>query len=77
MLEVLKADHPQSVRHVFYRMTDPHLMWTAEAEAMPAHLLRQLLRDELDALIPERELRAIKVAEESEREFITSMAGAF
>lgn len=23
--EVLKADHPQSVRHVFYRMTDPRL----------------------------------------------------
>src|SRR5688572_25171208 len=23
--EVLEADHPQSVRHVFYRMTDPRL----------------------------------------------------
>lgn len=25
ILEVLAADHPQSVRHVFYRMTDPRL----------------------------------------------------
>lgn len=25
ILEVLQADHPQSVRHVFYRMTDPRL----------------------------------------------------
>jgi len=25
ILDVLKADHPQSVRHVFYRMTDPRL----------------------------------------------------
>lgn len=25
IIAVLKADHPQSVRHVFYRMTDPRL----------------------------------------------------
>lgn len=25
MLNVLRADHPQSVRHVFYRMTDPKI----------------------------------------------------
>lgn len=25
IIEVLKADHPQSVRHIFYRMTDPRL----------------------------------------------------
>jgi hypothetical protein len=25
IFDVLKADHPQSVRHVFYRMTDPRL----------------------------------------------------
>src|SRR6266571_3511253 len=25
IIEVLRADHPQSVRHVFYRMTDPRL----------------------------------------------------
>ena len=25
IVEVLRADHPQSVRHVFYRMTDPRL----------------------------------------------------
>ena len=25
ILEVLRADHPQSVRHIFYRMTDPRL----------------------------------------------------
>ncbi len=26
IVEVLRADHPQSVRHVFYRMTDPRLV---------------------------------------------------
>ena len=25
MLEILADDHPQSVRHMFYRMTDPTL----------------------------------------------------
>src|SRR6266478_3106773 len=25
ILDVLRVDHPQSVRHVFYRMTDPRL----------------------------------------------------
>lgn len=25
IIDVLRADHPQSVRHVFYRMTDPRL----------------------------------------------------
>lgn len=25
ILDVLAGDHPQSVRHVFYRMTDPRL----------------------------------------------------
>lgn len=28
--DVLKADHPQSVRHVFYRMTDPRLPVSVE-----------------------------------------------
>ena len=25
IIDVLKEDHPQSVRHIFYRMTDPRL----------------------------------------------------
>lgn len=30
ILAVLRADHPQSVRHVFYRMTDPRLLEPVE-----------------------------------------------
>jgi hypothetical protein len=30
MYEILLADHPQSVRHVFYRMTDPRLSCAVE-----------------------------------------------
>jgi len=30
IIEVLSEDHPQSVRHVFYRMTDPRLPESVE-----------------------------------------------
>ena len=30
IIEVLEEDHPQSVRHVFYRMTNPRLLETVE-----------------------------------------------
>ena len=30
MLAILRSDHPQSVRHVFYRMTDPRLSCAVE-----------------------------------------------
>ena len=51
-----------------------HITETVEAEAMPAHLLRQLLRDELESFIPERELRAVRVAETSERDGLRALA---
>ena len=47
---------------------------TVEAEAMPAHSLRWLLRFEIEALLPEGALEATKVAEESERAHIERMA---
>ena len=30
IISVLKQDHPQSVRHIFYRMTDPRLLEPVE-----------------------------------------------
>jgi hypothetical protein len=30
IIDVLNEDHPQSVRHVFYRMTDPRLQEPVE-----------------------------------------------
>ncbi len=40
---------------------------TVEAEAMPASILRGLLRDAIEALLPEGALQAAKVAEASEQ----------
>ena len=149
IIAVLREDHPQSVRHVFYRMTDPrlgepveksdrgyrhvqarcvalrrsglipyhwiadmsrrgyfvntyddagdflrrmeqyelptkprkegdkrsqHIEYTVEAEAMPAHVLRGILRDEVEALLPQNALEVAKVAERSERAHLARMA---
>lgn len=40
---------------------------TVEAEAMPAHVLRELLRGHVESLLPEGALEAAKIAEQSER----------
>lgn len=51
-----------------------HIEETVEAEAMPAHLMRNLLRTHIEALLPDGALDVVKVAEESEREHIERMA---
>jgi hypothetical protein len=47
-----------------------HVASTVEAEAMPAHILR----DEIEVLLPENPLAVAQVAEASEREHIARMA---
>jgi hypothetical protein len=44
-----------------------HVTETVEAEAMPAHVMRALLRERIEALLPERALAVARAAEESER----------
>jgi len=51
-----------------------HIAETVEAEAMPANILRTLLRSNIESLLPAGALAAAKVAEESEREQIDRMA---
>jgi siroheme synthase (precorrin-2 oxidase/ferrochelatase) len=41
---------------------------------MPAHILRQLLRDRIESLLPEGALEIAKVAEDSERDYLERMA---
>ena len=48
---------------------------TVEAEAMPAADLRELLRETVEAFMPAGALAAAKVAEESEREGLSRLAG--
>jgi len=44
-----------------------HIQETVEAEAMPAHILRELLRSEIESLLPPHALDIAKIAEESEK----------
>lgn len=51
-----------------------HIERTVEAEAMPAHLLRSMLRRSIEALLPSDALKVSRVAEESERARLIDMA---
>jgi hypothetical protein len=53
-----------------------HITETVEAEAMPANLMRALLTDAIEQYLPEHQLAITKIAEESEREFLSSLGEA-
>lgn len=54
-----------------------HVKETVEAEAMPASVLRALLRAEIESYLPEHALAVTKIAEQAEREHIERMAIVF
>jgi hypothetical protein len=51
-----------------------HVLETVEVEALPAHILRALLRTTVEGFLPEDALRVAKVAEQSEREGLRRLA---
>ncbi len=51
-----------------------HIHQTVEAEAMPANLLRDLLRENIEALLPDRALAISKVEEQSARDYFETIA---
>jgi hypothetical protein len=52
----------------------PHIEQTVEAEAMPAGIMRQLLRAAIESLLPSDALEVAKAAEESQRGLIYGLA---
>ena len=52
----------------------PHVKSTVEAEAMPAKTMRKLLRDTVEAFLPEGALEAARVAEQSEQAGLRALA---
>jgi hypothetical protein len=52
----------------------PEVELTVEAEAMPAQLMREILRTKVEALLPANALEVAKVAEASERQHLIRMA---
>lgn len=51
-----------------------HIRETVEAEAMPAGILRELLRTNIEALLPERALAVAQVEEQSARDYFDRLA---
>ena len=51
-----------------------HVKSTVEAEAMPAKIMRKLLRDSVEAFLPDGALEIARVAEESERAGLRALA---
>jgi hypothetical protein len=54
-----------------------HVTETVEAEAMPAAIMRGILRTEIEALLPRGALAVAQAAEESEREHLDRMIELF
>lgn len=52
----------------------PHIQATVEAEAMPAHIMRQLLRDAVGSLLPDGALEAAKDKEHHARQRLGDIA---
>lgn len=71
--QIVQYDLPTKPRKETDRRA-PHVTETVEAEAMPAHILRSLLREIIETLLPEGALSVAKAAEESERAHIERMA---
>jgi hypothetical protein len=73
--QVQQYDLPSRPRKATERRMK-HILETVEAEAMPAKILTDLLAREFEALLPEGYLDAVKAAEESEKEYLESLAEA-
>lgn len=52
----------------------PEIVRTCEAEAMPAGMIRDLVRKSIESLIPSRLLETVKAAEESEKDAILDLS---
>lgn len=53
-----------------------HVKSTVEAEAMPAHILRTMLREAIERYLPDGALEAARIAEQSEQEGLRILADA-
>lgn len=71
--QIIEYDLPTKPRKAGERRAK-HIEHAVEAEALPARIMRQLLRDRIEALLPAGLLESVKAAEQSEREQILSIA---
>ena len=74
--QIIEFDLPNKPRKKSEKRI-PEIEMTVEAEAMPASLMREMLREHVEALLPENALRVAKISEESERAQLKRMANLF
>ena len=65
--QLIDYDLPSKPRAASERRR-PEIRETVEGEALPAKVLRQIVRDAVEALLPAQRLHAVRVAEERERD---------
>ena len=51
-----------------------HIQEAVEAEAMPAAIMRALLREAIEALLPDNALAVARAAEQSEKQYLDKVA---
>jgi hypothetical protein len=64
--QVLDLDLPKNARKATDKRSS-HVRYTVEAEAMPAKLMRELVRDHVESLLPEHALEQAKIVEAEDR----------
>jgi hypothetical protein len=74
--QIVEYDLPRKPRKVGERRR-MDIEEAVEAEALPAHIMRHLVRNQVEALLPPGELKVMKVAEEAEKEQLMMMARMF
>ena len=74
--QIIEYDLPTKPRKVS-EVRCPDLQETVEAEAMPAGVLRQLVRSAVAGFLPPQALVATEAAEKSERELLLNLVGEF
>jgi hypothetical protein len=72
-VQVRRYDLPTKPRKVGDKRAK-HVTYTVEAEALPAKILRDILRWHIEALLPQDALEVCRAAERSEREHLACMA---
>ena len=70
IIEALDADNPYRASPIRPNPADRRRLNLAEV----AQMERQILRDEVEALLPGNALRVAKIAEDSERDWLRKMA---
>ena len=73
--QVIELDLPTNARKATDKRSS-HVKYTVEAEAMPANIMRALVRSHVESLLPEHAVQQAKIVEAEERKGLDIWARA-